>query len=154
MHLFFQNFRGSMPPDPPSKQRVRHWLALQDAGASLVRPQHPLLLFPGYAPAMHGTKSDVLIVIALYYIAVQVFVKDQLVCYTINHCKRYFFSLQNTVSKSPTMQENASICSIILGRHVPDSSGLSWNGPHFKSNDPPPQELGWVRACYDSWVII
>ena len=51
-----------MPLDPPSKQRIWCWLALQDAGASLVRPQHPLLLFPGYnAPALHGTKSDVLI---------------------------------------------------------------------------------------------
>ena len=55
-----------MPPDPTSKQRVRRWLVLQDAGTSLVRPQHPLLLFPGYAPALHGTKTDVLIVIALY----------------------------------------------------------------------------------------
>ena len=27
----------------------------------MVRPQHPLLLFPGYARALHGTKSDVLI---------------------------------------------------------------------------------------------
>ena len=44
-----------MPPDPSSKQRLRRWLALQDAGASLVRSQHPLLLIPGYAPALRGT---------------------------------------------------------------------------------------------------
>ena len=64
--FFFKNFQGSIPPDPPSKQRLWCWLAQQDAGASLVRSQHPPTSLFWICPCTTSNKSYVLIVIALY----------------------------------------------------------------------------------------